>query len=550
MFDLPELDDVICSHLGQHDLVQCAQVSKKWHTIVIPHLWRAFQWTSVDRSKEAYRRIVLEDYHYEQERRQLHKEEGSSSEQPDQTTLELHTLSTFTKYAHYIQTLPTPLNLYSFLGQGQQETETCEEKTLGLLRHVYSRCLGLQEPFLHLDHRIIQSDNLLKTITECAIPHVSHLSFSSDGFSQSKALKFVLDHCSNKLEALNLSVDIAQEDESDEMEAPDQDQVSRTNAHFKVLRLFQCADRSTSKLFWSWLWKRCDQVKALEIREVSGIIMGLTKAMQDNMPNLNAIRITTNVWTRRNYTDTVIASILSSCRQGWKQVTLVSLRMIGKGSMAALEKHFSTLESLVINLQDNPECQDLVRVLADCPRLHTFSDIDEESTFRDHFHYFDADTFIDRNICSGALLPWKCETSLRCLGVKITGIPRPDLKGERVVKESYPGQGREMQSLVYDRLARLINLERLCLGDSALFHDGFLDCLEMSLESGLRKLAGLKQLKELDVGGMSVRIGRLEVQWMVEHWPKLRCIFGLTDEALMWLRVHRPDIKWNETLNP
>ncbi|KAF9944865.1 hypothetical protein BGZ72_001885, partial [Mortierella alpina] len=58
------------------------------------------------------------------------------------------------------------------------------------------------------------------------------------------------------------------------------------------------------------------------------------------------------------------------------------------------------------------------------------------------------------------------------------------------------------------------------------------ECLEMTLESGLMNLHGLKKLQVLDVQGMAQRIGVDEVQWMTEHWPKLRAIYGLWNHGV------------------
>ncbi|KAF9979678.1 hypothetical protein BGZ65_006193, partial [Modicella reniformis] len=111
-------------------------------------------------------------------------------------------------------------------------------------------------------------------------------------------------------------------------------------------------------------------------------------------------------------------------------------------------------------------------------------------------------------------------------------------------------------SQVYDRLARLTNLETLCLGYEQA---GYLNnprqwsCVEMSLESGLDKLSGLKALKELSVSRMGSKIGLKEVQWMTEQWPRLRVIYGLVREekdygkdqhgaAVKWLKEYHPEI--------
>ncbi|KAF9139767.1 hypothetical protein BG015_001912 [Linnemannia schmuckeri] len=95
-------------------------------------------------------------------------------------------------------------------------------------------------------------------------------------------------------------------------------------------------------------------------------------------------------------------------------------------------------------------------------------------------------------------------------------------------------------------------------------------CLELTLESGLDELVGLKQLEELGVSKMAHRIGLAEVQWMVENWPRLRIISGLeysdsnreaygggdadevnavgsleedAPEHVKWIKKNRPDIQ-------
>ncbi|KAF9981313.1 hypothetical protein BGZ65_004087 [Modicella reniformis] len=144
--------------------------------------------------------------------------------------------------------------------------------------------------------------------------------------------------------------------------------------------------------------------------------------------------------------------------------------------------------------------------------MHSLIAIDDGSYLVDAFSQFKAG---DRDP----------NTSLRVLKLRITDIPKSEVD-----------QGQEIQSLVYDRLARLTNLETLWLGHNPHVTYGWqrhreqmdqYDCPEMSLESGLHKLAELQSWKELNVFGLKKRIGPKEVQWMTEHYPKLRVIYGL-----------------------
>jgi hypothetical protein len=144
-----------------------------------------------------------------------------------------------------------------------------------------------------------------------------------------------------------------------------------------------------------------------------------------------------------------------------------------------------------------------------------------------------AEAFGNRDPDTGLLRPWKCEPTLKVLKIDIMGIPRTDVWPACVIREEHLIQERELHHLVYDRLARLTNLEILCLGYPDTLR--FLECPKMSLESGLHRLSGLKMLKELDVSSVKTMIGVEEVQWMIEHWPRLRVIRGLDKNVAGWL---------------
>lgn len=131
--------------------------------------------------------------------------------------------------------------------------------------------------------------------------------------------------------------------------------------------------------------------------------------------------------------------------------------------MRTLAKHFLTLEELLV-----AGCcclsEYLAQVLSSCPNLHAHVAIDDGSYPEDTFSHIKADVFIDRDLNTGSLKPRPCERSLKVFKVMNSNIPRPDLMWYGLVAETYPDQGREIQNLVYDRLARLTNLELLWLG--------------------------------------------------------------------------------------
>jgi hypothetical protein len=296
------------------------------------------------------------------------------------------------------------------------------------------------------------------------------------------------------------------------------------------------------------MWKRCGQVSHLKVHKIDKSTPSLVQAMLAHMPNLQEITVGDYSSLRdipnlnAVMGDDVVAALFSGSRHGWKSVSIRATVNLGQETMNALAMHYSTLENLCIDGHYDLLNRDLVQILRHCPHLHTLWYMDTSNDCST----VDSSTFIDLDPDTGLHKPWLCEGPLKSLTVRIDGIPRPDSEGESTLNvEEYPGRGREIQSQVYDRLGRLTSLETLRLGDEY----GTLqsDSLEMSLESGLDKLSGLKSLKELNVGRMATKIGVKEVQWMVENWPKFSVICGLDEErdveAVEWLEENCPRIK-------
>jgi len=156
--------------------------------------------------------------------------------------------------------------------------------------------------------------------------------------------------------------------------------------------------------------------------------------------------------------------------------------------------------------------------------------------------------------------PWTC-TDLRVLQLAIRGVPRlkwpppftdiMDAKqrealDEHLIHEEPPvawskDECRRVQRQICQRIGSLERLEELILG----LDDRYVDvleptvqvdpiqyhCLELTLETGLDALAGLKELRELAINGMDHAIGAPEIEWMVHQnvWPRLKRIEGMNN---------------------
>ncbi|KAK3810859.1 MAG: hypothetical protein J3Q66DRAFT_350384 [Benniella sp.] len=529
MLGLPELDDTICRQLSRHDLVQCARVSRKWHEAVIPYLWNDLKCIAsrVLEKQMAFRWVVAQDYI---------AQEGHSLEQLPAF------VSALTKYGPWIRELPEPKSLLRCLQLSSAHRAGKEPTAHNLLRHLYKRCPAVKGHHLTLNIEDLDSVDTFKMIAESILPHTSHLhitSSSDNALLKARNIKYLLGQCSSELTVLTIDIDV--KIESNDREWQRQDEESNPWMLLKQLRLWDSGNNCDSEAFWSWLLKRCVQVEGLEIDKNTGIPDSFAEGMLNYMSNLRVIRLGIR-WLL--ISDDQIATILSGSRHGWKVVELKNAVNFGEASRSALSKHSSTLERLHVEGCKGFKSHDTMQMLKSCPNLHALVDHYTIYMAGEKYRCVDANVFIDRDPKTGIHNQWQCETTLRELSITILGVPGRDTK-----------QGLEFQGQVYGRLARLTNLEILTLGN--IRHTApspdlvLIDCLEMSLESGLWMLSGLKSLKELGVIRMKSRIGVEEVQWMVKHWPKLRVICGLNkryggemaEEATKWLQQQHREIE-------
>jgi hypothetical protein len=373
----------------------------------------------------------------------------------------------------------------------------------------------------------------MKSILAFILPRVRRLFIqaSNQGTqSEFSMVKSILDQCSTTLESLDVDINALRVYKADDKD----ESICWTSLKDLTLR----HDRGSwdAGPVWSWMCRRCSQVERLYVRMIDQSTPSLVQAMLAYMHNLR--EITVGDHSQRTFygypddemKDDVIAALLSGSRRGWKGVSVRATAKLGRATMNALAMHYSTLQEFYIDGHPDHLSSDLVQVLRSCPHLHTL----RYTHWRSGISAVDSEVFADMDPITGSLKPWLCEGSLKMLEIKIARIPRPDLKKDDVDEEAYPGQGREIQSQVYGRLGRLTHLEKLRLSDVTSTPRS--DCLEMTLESGLDKLSGLKSLQELNVGSMETNIGTKEIQWMVENWPKLGVIHGVNGRAKDWRR--------------
>jgi hypothetical protein len=232
------------------------------------------------------------------------------------------------------------------------------------------------------------------------------------------------------------------------------------------------------------------------------------------------------------------------------------------GDLRFLTEHFPRLESFVaIHLPVN---------LEDYPGARSHSDPTNQflATQRHLLEFDSIENFI--KVDEMLRQPWAC-MGLERLTCRIVGVDRLNKEEEAVVtRVMAPGYSSELSEEetgavekfhrcraqhhgVYDRLASLTRLKQLNLGyenrnpweykggNTYIGKDGneyleyaepTFDTLEMSLESGLERLAALRDLEMIGFECINHRIGKVELDWMAKSWPKLKLMYGLDKERL------------------
>ncbi|KAI8363099.1 hypothetical protein B0O80DRAFT_492259 [Mortierella sp. GBAus27b] len=529
MLDIPELDDMVCRLLRPHDLAQCALANKTWNSLIVPHLWRNLSCITRHRT---FFMMVLEDYYHRQGHQKLQDEEYGMGNPNQERSF---SPSNLRKYGHLVERLPSldllhgELHLITFTPKREasaRQSDTSAPTATTLIRHLYECCPNSQVDELILNDGNFAPNGLVMRLADVLLPRVRYLQIclSICYDSEYRDLRRMLGHCSSRLEYLDISINFCNNDSEDE----EQEQgISEPWTGLKVLVLDCYSGNTGFKAFWRWLWKRCARAEELIIQRLH-IKESVLEGMDTWLPNLSRIRM-----IRWMLSDEKMAALLSdSCsRQGWKDVE-ISLGDFGIATRDALMKLRSTLERLHVELWESPPYHYLMDVITSSPALRTF-------TFANTgYPEIPADVFIDQDPNTGTLKEWECEASLEELRIGITA-PGSNM-------ETYPGQEREIQRLVHARIARLTKLKVLCVHVDVIgnLNNG---CMEMSLESGLDQLSGLKELEELIVSPTNTMIGLKEAQWMAEQWPRLRVVHGLRlkgrqSKAAQWLRQHHPKI--------
>ncbi|KAF8981890.1 hypothetical protein BGZ52_002404 [Haplosporangium bisporale] len=545
MFDIQELDELVCLQLDQKSLIHCAKVNKSWYEAATPYVWRTIPLWSWNKLREhVFEDYLQEKYLLEQQRLE---DQPPPAKKPRQRSSSKKPLPPLERWK-----TTKPLALSKF-GHCVRQTDGFDQLLKGLDQ---------------MTHEFFTSDELFD-LALTILPRVTALSISGDPdrrtlFPFSK-FKRVLTAASDHLYSLSLSLPKFQLSYECNAEAAVSTDTLEQEIAARPKRLqihYLDSDQD-----WPWVWRACGQVKTLEVHSMGfDTIQFLTFGIRNSMPMLDSVTFGRNVTVLSGgvavceINDFQISLILSAGIKGWRAVHFGFTAYAGFQTLNRLlePRHTATLEEF--SIVRAWETYGILRLLRACPKLRKLVTIDDETHGAYQVPQMPVMDFIDWNPEAGAIEPWPCALTLETLAIKIADVPGRSMKGLRQDIRRYNG----IQQQVFQRLGEFKNLKVLQLGHVARINaiKGFNrkkseykfansevprqdKCVHLTFTTGLRKLEGLNNLEELYIPNMDHHIKDVrEVRWMVEHWPRLSRLFGIgpQTDAHAWLQKNHPEI--------
>ncbi|KAG0028476.1 hypothetical protein BGZ82_008417 [Podila clonocystis] len=550
MFDITELDEMVCAMLDQGSLVRCAQVNKKWNKVSVPFVWKTIPKTMTKKGWREFRKLVLEDYQQEQQRREQTRlqqqpppaKKARKSKSTDVTEpisqppkpLENMPLLALTRYGQLVREVEEFAYLLASLespypGNGKLDSkEHSDPSAPDLARHFLKRCPNALLQF-QVDYDLVKSKRLYPVVLE-AMSRVDTLAIKG----KSDAAKGA-DVSSPSLPSVH---------------GPE------ISARPKKLNLI-ALDEPNRSANWSWIWRACSQVEEIEISGISRqLTRNLAQGIRDDMPCLDTVSFGKKFSSASEHSDDGnLQCILAAGTKGWKSVHCGYCSQMGSPAFDALLQHASSLEELsIVKVLDRTG---ILRVLKSCPKLRKLTTIDDGRHAGERFAEVDAQDFIDWDPELNTVRPWVSTTKLETLAIKITGV---GLQNDH-------RRFFETHQRVCERLGEFKALKVLTLGHNAevrhrrtvwinRWRTGYRTtmstvpkqekCVCLTLTTGLDKLGGMKKLEELHIPNMDHHITEeQEVEWMVDNWPELSKVRGLGVhmKAHNWLKKHHSEIQ-------
>ncbi|KAF9329006.1 hypothetical protein BGZ91_000745, partial [Linnemannia elongata] len=457
LFNVPELDDLVGTHLTSRDLTACVLVNKSWNNLFTPRLWRTVV-RPFDRGgrrrrcyhRSSFCRMVLSDYllaaQQQQEHHQEHEDSHNRPVWSDALTRNGRWVRELSVGDHDFllpqsSSLPiAPVDFNATAAAVASVVASVPVPTNGeLLYHLLNRCTHIQQLDLLAYISTPQSQDFWCDLIQTGLPtttivdlklsfktNCEELSFTPAPFIQGSTMlkKLTLQlHCKHhrypphywrgepKAGETKQEAKVGEEDKDEEEGLlPSLKELSVTYDEMVAYSyprppIWPCLLRrcpnleslytNTSNNHWIQAMQACVSLRCLEI----GILKSescrlLATAIKTYLPNLDSIKIHAK---GSQITDEDGALVVSACRKGWRSIELLNARSL---TVEAAVKHCSTLEVLNLRGARGLTSKLMVQILSYSPRLETFvtlleDDYDDNKWPKQDSTNFVAEDFID-----------------------------------------------------------------------------------------------------------------------------------------------------------
>ncbi|KAG0333113.1 hypothetical protein BG000_009457 [Podila horticola] len=600
---LPELFETIFSYLTQNDLAQCARVSRDWSTASTPLLWKSI---SIMSSKDYYRfqapeaqgSIIRNESYIREFRTVFVPVIECIVCCTHLTTLDLNRIWSTPSLPPPPEVpllikdqapVPTWTRLSRFTELELSHMTPAQEQ---IVLEIIHRNPHLQ--VLKIGDHFQNREELLDILTDDRLPHLQDLSLFKveSSFNREKtmelsrdidikfetALRF-LDNCPQGIKSLLIDLQVLEEQPLDATKEGLRENLASEPSspppclpHPDLVSLnitsSSMSETNCQRLLQRFLTSCGNGLKYISTPfSMHRAVEPLMTAIHESEYARSKVLATATI----KFFNADMAGALSQ-EPEYTSIDLSSSAVV-RDKPAALQSLYDRCERLEhINLM---ECnhfissQVLQEILCRSPHL-----VELQAQVIDVGYLDDCDPCLSARDIGLDGRMWSCARSLKTLAVKIVDVPRPDIAvghdGRAVEGELFSGtveESRAVQRRIYSQLAELTRLEKLYLGrmDDADFIVNptstdaqgrkrtvdpmfQLTCLEMSLESGLDMLAGLTEMRVVDLRRMGHNVGILELEWMQTHWKKLERVSGLFDR---WYPALAGGVRdWIEENNP
>ncbi|KAF9110797.1 hypothetical protein BGX27_005866 [Mortierella sp. AM989] len=213
--------------------------------------------------------------------------------------------------------------------------------------------------------------------------------------------------------------------------------------------------------------------------------------------------------------DNGLADIISSCElSGLRTLKVPRDSKFGSESVAALSR-YNTLDTVRIPAYGKESVEATLHLSRSCPNLRIL-DILTGGHKLVNMGAFNAEDILRA--------PWVC-LRLEALTIPIARIISENTVEHNIIYHDYHED-------LFRQLSQLTSLRKLNTGHAQnCTKTPCLGAVQFSLQQGLEILSNLKKMQELDMSFTFTKIGRAELEWMCERWPRLESIKKSDDKT-------------------